>query len=102
MGTGSNQSSGKRNVPASRDDSWEEERQRTGLFRWDDPENLMPPSSFPPGLMVPGPRQPDADAQPADPGLQPVDPRPRHTGAELPADPGSWPRVAPPARWVLP
>ena len=101
MGTESNQSSGNRNIPASQDDSWEEERQRTGLFRWDDPENLMPPWSVPPGLMVPGPRQPDADAQPADPGPQPADPRPRHTGAEPPADPGSWPGVAPPAGWFL-
>src|SRR5690348_11514882 len=115
MGTESNQSSGKRNVPASRDDSWEEERQRTGLFRWDDPENLMPPWSVPAGLMVPGPRQPDADArpadpgsqpadpgsQPADPGFQPSDPRPRPTGAEPPPGSGSWPGVAPPAGWFL-
>ena len=101
MGTESNQSSGNRNIPASQDDSREEERQRTGLFRWDDAENLMPPWSVPPGLMVPGPRQPDADVQPADPGLQPADPRPRHTGAVPPADPGSWPGVAPPAGWFL-
>src|SRR5690242_10437863 len=99
MGTESNQSSGNRNIPASQDDSREEERQRTGLFRWDDPVNLMPPWSVPPGLMVPGPRQPDADAQPADHGSQPADPR--HTDAEPPADPGSWPGVAPPAGWFL-
>src|SRR5690242_20709821 len=108
MDTESNQSSGNRNIPAFQDESWEEERQRTGLFRWDDPENLMPPWSVPPGLMVPGPRQPDADAQPAGPGPQPAgpgpqpaDPRPRHTGAEPPTDPGSWPGVAPPAGWFL-
>jgi hypothetical protein len=113
VSTESNQSSGNRNIPASRDDSWEEERQRTGLFRWEDPENLMPPWSVPPGLMVPGPRQPDADAQPADPGPQPADPRPRPAGAEPaeqaepaePAEPpagsGSWPGVAPPAGWFL-
>src|ERR1700729_1368145 len=101
MGTESNQSSGNRNIPASLNDSREEERQRTGLFRWDDPENLMPPWSVPPGLRVRGPRQPDADALPADPGPQPADPRPRHAGAEPPAAPGSWPGVAPPAGWFL-
>src|SRR6185312_12590963 len=101
MSTESNQSSGNRNIPASRDDSWEEERQRTGLFRWDDPENLMPPWSVPPGLMVPGPRQPDADAQPADPAPQPADPRPRPATAEPPAGGGSWPGIAPPAAWFL-
>ena len=50
--TESNQSSGNRNIGASAGDSREEERQRTGLFRWDGPENLMPAWSVPPGLMV--------------------------------------------------
>ena len=61
MSTESNQSSGNRDIPLSQEDSREEERQHTGLFRWDDPENLMPSWSVPSGLMVPGPRQPDAD-----------------------------------------
>ena len=61
MGTESNQSSGNRNIPVSRKDSREEERQYTGLFRWDDPENLMPSWSVPPGLIIPGPRQPEAE-----------------------------------------
>ncbi len=115
MGTESNQSSGNRNIPVSREDSREEARQHTGLFRWDDPENLMPSWSVPPGLIIPGPRQPDADAQPAGPGPRPGGPGPRPgglgsppadagsppTAAEPPAGRGSWPGVAPPAGWFL-
>ena len=76
--TESDQSSGNRNIGASPEDSREEERQRTGLFRWDDPENLMPSWSVPPGLMVPGPRQPEPDAQPPGPDApasRPAQPR---------------------------
>ena len=108
MGTESNQSSGNRNIPVSREDSREEERQYTGLFRWDDPENLMPSWSVPPGLIVPGPRQPEADAQPAEsgprpagPGSPPADAGSPPTAAEPPAGRGSWPGVAPPAGWFL-
>src|SRR6266849_6896713 len=61
MNTESDQSSGNRHQGSLP----EEDRQRTGLFRWNDPENLMPPWSVPPGLLVPGPRQPQAGA-PAD------------------------------------
>src|SRR6266536_1840682 len=108
MGTESNQSSGNRNIPVSREDSREEARQHTGLFRWDDPENLMPPWSVPPGLIIPGPRQPEADAQPAEsgprpagPGSPPADAGSPPTAAEPPAGRGSWPGVAPPAGWFL-
>ena len=95
--TESNQSSGNRNISASQEDSREEreeERQRTGLFRWDDPENLMPSWSVPEGLIVPGPRQPDADTQPSGPG-------PQAAAAEPAASDSSWPGVAPPAGWFL-
>ena len=70
MSTESDQSSGNRQHGSSP----EEERQRTGLFRWDDPENLVPPWSVPPGLMIPGPRQPQADdsPEPAPPSQAPV------------------------------
>src|SRR5690349_21387615 len=115
MGTEGNQSSGNRNIPASPEDSWEEERQHTGLFRWDNPENLMPSWSVPPGLTIPGPREPEADAQPAEsgprpagpgsppagPGFPPADAGSPPTAAEPPADRGSWPGVAPPAGWFL-
>src|SRR5437763_8845444 len=104
MSTESNQSSGNRDIPASPEDSREEERQRTGLFRWDDPENLMPSWSIPPGLIVPGPRQPDADSQPSEPGHQPSEPEPdpQPAATEPQADrSGSWPGVAPPAGWFL-
>ena len=57
MNTESDQSSENRH-PGS---SPEEERQRTGLFRRNDSENLMPPWSVPPGLMVPGLRAPDSN-----------------------------------------
>ena len=67
MSTESDQSSGNRQHGSSP----EEERQRTGLFRWDDPENLVPPWSVPPGLMIPGPRQPQADDSP-EPARQPA------------------------------
>jgi len=94
MDTESDQSSGNRNIGASPEDSREEERQRTGLFRWDNPQNLMPSWSVPPGLMVPGPRQPEADARPSGPDAQPV--------AEEPASgDNAWPGVAPPAGWFL-
>src|ERR1700761_1123062 len=104
MDTESNQSSEERYQDASQ----EEDRQRTGLYRWQEPQNLMPPWSVPPGLLVPGPRQPEADAapqpadrQPVDPGR--VDPGPAHA-PEPPsglADDDSWPGVALPADWFL-
>ena len=98
MSTESNQSSENRHI----DVSLEEERQRTGLYRWDDPENLMPPWSVPAGLMVPGvvpgmvpgPRDPEADAPPPVPGPEPAVAAPA-------ADGDSWPGVAPPAGWFL-
>ncbi len=90
MSTESNQSSENRHIDAS----LEEERQRTGLYRWDDPENLMPPWSVPPGLMVPDPRQPEAGAPPSVPGPEPAVAAPA-------ADGDSWPGVAPPAGWFL-
>ena len=74
--------------------SSEEERQRTGLFRWPDSENLVPPWSVPPGLMVPGPRQPQAD----DPAGQAAD---GPAADESATDDNSWPGVAPPAGWFL-
>src|SRR5438270_2922234 len=123
MGTEGDQSSGNRNIPVSREDSREEERQHTGLFRWDDPENLMPSWSVPPGLIIPGPRQPDADARPSERGARPSErgarpsergarlsepgarlsePGPQPSAAEPPADrSSSWPGVAPPAGWFL-
>src|SRR5438034_60137 len=102
MSTEGNQSSGNRDIPLSQEDSREEERQRTGLFRWDDPENLMPSWSVPPGLTVPGPRQPDAAPRPSGPAPRPSGPGPRPAAAEPPADrSSSWPGVAPPAGWFL-
>ena len=90
MGTESNQSSENCYVGTSRED----DRQHTGLFRRDDQQNIMPPWSVPPGLMVPGLRQPEADVPAAAP-----DPGP---GAAKPGDDGnSWPGVAPPAGWFL-
>ena len=62
MDTESNQS----NEDRYHDPSQEDERQRTGLFRWEEPHNLMPPWSVPPGLLVPKPHQPAAE--PAQPG----------------------------------
>src|ERR1700757_2794175 len=101
MDTESDQSSGNRNVGPSPENSREEERQRTGLFRWDDPKNLMPAWSVPAGLIVPGPRQPQADAQPPGPGVQPSGPAPQ-PDTEGPASYDSpWPGVAPPAGWFL-
>ena len=106
--TESYQSSENRDIGASPEDSLEEERQRTGLFRWDDPENLMPSWSVPPGLIVPGPRHPEANAQPPGPAPQPPGPAPQPPGsapqpdAEEPASGDSpWPGVAPPAGWFL-
>ena len=90
VSTESDQSSGNRYHGSSP----EEERQRTGLFRWDDPENLVPSWSVPPGLMVPGPRQPQAD----DPAAQAAD---GQAAGESAADDNSWPGVAPPAGWFL-
>src|ERR1700730_14981087 len=109
MSTESNQSSGNRDIPLSQEDSREEERQRTGLFRWDDPENLMPSWSVPSGLMVPGPRQPDADDQPSardarasQPGARLTKHESQQSAAEPAASPStSWPGVAPPAGWFL-
>jgi len=115
MDTESDQSGGNRNIGAAPEDSREEQRQRTGLFRWDDPQNLMPSWSVPPGLTVPGPRQAQANGQPAGsdaqahaPGPQAHGPAPQAHGpasqpdAEEPAsDDNSWPGVAPPAGWFL-
>src|SRR5690349_24211686 len=97
MSTESDQSSGNRDIPLSQEDTREEERQRTGLFRWDDPENLMPSWSVPPGLIVPGPRQPDADDRLSDPGAQSSQPgaRPSQPGAR-PSEPGPQPSAAEP------
>ena len=119
MGTESDQSSENR----QHDSSPEEERQRTGLFRWDDPENLVPPWSVPPGLMVPGPRRSQAadspeppppgqaadSPEPAPPGQAADSPEPPPTvqaadgqaAGGLAADDNSWPGVAPPAGWFL-
>ncbi|HYB46413.1 MAG TPA: hypothetical protein VED20_03510, partial [Streptosporangiaceae bacterium] len=55
--TGSNHSSEDRYQVRS----LEEDRQRTGLFRWGDPENLIPSWSIPPGLMVPSARPPQVN-----------------------------------------
>ena len=103
MSTESDQSSGNRHDGSSP----EEERQRTGLFRWDDPENLVPSWSVPPGLMVPGPRQPQADdarraaEAPAAEAPAADGPAPNGPAAESPADDRSWPGAAPPAGWFL-
>ena len=59
----------------------------------------MPPWSVPPGLMVPSPRQAQAD----DPAGQTADGQATDAPVvgESPADDGSWPGVAPPAGWFL-
>src|SRR5512142_760535 len=115
MDTESDQSSVNRNIGALPEDSREEERQRTGLFRWDNSENLMPSWSVPPGLMVPGPRQPEADAQPSGPEAQQSGPEAQQSGPDAPHSPpgaqpaaeepafgdNAWPGVAPPAGWFL-
>jgi len=61
MDTESNQSSDN----SDRNFSLEDDRQRTGLFSWEEPDNLMPPWSVPPGLLVPAPRQPESGAGPS-------------------------------------
>ena len=62
----------------------------------------MPSWSVPPGLMVPGPRQPDADDRPSERGARPSQPGPQPSPAEPAADrSSSWPGVAPPAGWFL-
>ena len=99
--TESYQSSGNRNIGASPEDSREEERQRTGLFRWDDPENLMPSWSVPPGLIVPGPRHPEANAQPPGPAARPPGSAPQPDAEEPASGDSPWPGVAPPAGWFL-
>jgi hypothetical protein len=79
------------------------------MFRWDDPENLVPSWSVPPGLMVPEPRQPEADDAPDKqaPDKQAPDrqaPEPVADGqavGESADDDNSWPGVAPPAGWFL-
>ena len=101
VNTESNQSSENRNIGASAEDSREEERQRTGLFRWDDPVNLMPSWSVPPGLIVPGPRHPEADAQPAGPDARPPGSAPQPDAEEPASDDSPWPGAAPPAGWFL-
>ena len=99
MSTESDQSSGNRQHGSSS----EEERQRTGLFRWDDPENLVPPWSVPPGLMIPGPRQPKVgdSPEPAPPSQVPEPAADGQTAGGSAADDNSWPGVAPPAGWFL-
>jgi hypothetical protein len=101
MDTESDQSSGNRNTGAWPEDSREEERQRTGLFRWDDSENLMPSWSVPPGLMVPGPRQPEPDVQPSGPEAEPSGPEAQSAADEPASGDKAWPGVAPPAGWFL-
>ncbi len=94
MDTESNQSSdnGDRNC------SLEDDRQRTGLFARDEPDNLMPPWSVPPGLLVPAPRQPEPGAGHSASAA----PRPAASAAgDAVADDGAWPGVAPPAGWFL-
>ena len=54
----------------------------------------MPPWSVPPGLMVPGPRQPDAGTPPSASASGPA-------ASESAAGDGSWPGAAPPAGWFL-
>src|SRR5690348_18153394 len=62
----------------------------------------MPSWSVPPGLMVPGPRQPDADDQPSEPSVRPSEPGPQPSAVKTPIDrSSSWPGVAPPAGWFL-
>ena len=90
MSTESNQSSENRHLGASQ----EGERQHTGLYRWNDSENLIPPWSVPPGLIVPGPRQPEAGTPSSVPGPEPDVAAPS-------ADADSWPGAAPPAGWFL-
>src|SRR5580658_8973001 len=107
MNTESNQSSGNR----YQDSSAPEEAQRTGAFGWGEPAGPVPPWSVPPGLMVPGPRRPLADAgapgdesSPDDPAQTDRDPgfSNQHSPAEDPADEhGVWPGVAAPAGWFL-
>src|SRR5690348_18178045 len=105
MDTESNQS----NEDRYQDASQEDERERTGLFRWGEPHNLMPPWSVPPGLLVPGPRPPDADAtpsrsvhasatpEPSEPG-SPPEPTAEPEASEPVDDNSSWPGVAQPDR----
>jgi hypothetical protein len=94
MATESNQSSGNRHIGPSPEDLREEERQRTGLFRWDDPKNLVRSWPVPPGLIVPGPRHPESDAQPPESDARPATDEPA-------SDDNSWPGVAPLAGWFL-
>jgi hypothetical protein len=113
--TESNQSSVSSNIAPSLEDSREEARQRTGLFRWGDPENLMPAWSVPPGLIVPSPRHPEADALrpgpdaprpgpntgPPRPDAQRPGSGPQPDAGEPSTDDSPWPGVAPPAGWFL-
>ena len=93
MSTESDQSSGNRQHGSSP----EEERQRTGLFRWDDPENLVPPWSVPPGLMIPGPRQPQADDSPEPaPEAAPKQAPDRQARTGKPQEPAGKPRTGKP------
>src|ERR1700760_272613 len=94
---------------SDQDVSLEDDRQHTGLFSWGGPDNLMPPWSVPPGLLVPGPRQPESGASPSGPpapatgepaALATGEPAAPATG-EPASDDGSWPGVAPPAGWFL-
>src|SRR5690242_16758617 len=85
MDTESNQS----NEDRYQDVSQEDERQRTGLFRWEEPHNLMPPWSVPPGLLVPRPHQPDADATPSRSAHASATPEPANPGSD--PEPPAWP-----------
>src|SRR5690242_1660518 len=84
MDTESNQSNEERYHDASQED----ERQRTGLFRWEEPHNLMPPWSVPPGLL-PKPHQPDADATPSRSAHASATPEPAKPGSV--PEPLAWP-----------
>ena len=85
MDTESNQS----NEDRYHDPSQEDERQRTGLFRWEEPHNLMPPWSVPPGLLVPKPHQTDADATPSRSAHASATPEPAKPGSV--SEPSAWP-----------
>src|SRR5690349_6871573 len=85
MDTESNQS----NEDRYQDVSQEDERQRTGLFRWEEPHNLMPPWSVPPGLLIPKPHQPDADATPSRSVHASATPEPAKPGSD--PEPSAWP-----------
>src|ERR1700677_522038 len=105
MNTESNQSSGNR----YQDSPAPKEAQRTGAFGWGEPAGPVPPWSVPPGLIVPGPRLPFADADAPGDERSAEDPvqsdRDPDLGNQPPPDEdpadehGAWPGVAAPAGW---